>query len=396
MKKLTLFTALLLLAGSVVLSPVTTNAQDEKQVEFERAWYEVCFTKKPKDTDKCYQLSKELVEKHPKSTYLEDAKKQVTNYEKGKNWEKAWEKFQAALKAYYGGPDAAKLEQLFTAGEDVLKIQSDQQFVIAHLALAGAHASLPQIYKNLDKVKRYAEQALRVFEPTKAPEGWQQPDWDSLREIVHTQMYQFMGFYLIETKGNQEEAINYLTKATQIKGKDGAGWKDPNNYYFRSTVYTNQYVALQAEYGKLTDVDKTGDVGKEILKKVNDLLDTKLISDYARILATATKPENSSLKEDARRQFDQFWKYRTEAPEKAADYVKSFASDPTVAGPPVPAKAETSETAPTAPTVGPSNVKVTSSTGAPGSGAKGATSNGRNSKGTSTKGKPTPRKKRGR
>ncbi len=396
MKKLSLLMALVMLACGIALSPATANAQDEKQAEFERNWYDVCFTKKPVDEDKCYQLSKELVEKYPSSTYFKNARTKVDNMEKGKAWKQAWERFQAALKAYYAAPDEAKLNQLFSAGEEVLKIQPDQQYTIAQLALAGAHGSMGQIYKSFDKVKGYGERALKAFEPTKAPEGWQQPDWDSMREIVTAQVNQFLGWQLVETKGDQEQALNYLTKATQVKGKDGAGWKDPNNYWLRSNVYSAQYLALRAEYDKLTDEQKNGEQGKEILKKVNELLDTKLIPEYARVMATATKPEAKDLYNAAKSQFDAFWKYRTDAPDKAADYVKNFASDPTVAAPPIPVKAETAENAhaPAAPTVGASNVKLSSGASgvAPG-GAKNG--NGKNGKAT-TKAKPSAKSKKGR
>lgn len=75
MKKLSLLIALTLLSGGIVLSPSTAKAQDEKQAEFERVWYDTCYTKK--DVEKCYQQSKELVEKYPSSTYIKNAKGKV-------------------------------------------------------------------------------------------------------------------------------------------------------------------------------------------------------------------------------------------------------------------------------------------------------------------------------
>jgi hypothetical protein len=394
MKKPTLLMALALLAGSIALSPTTANAQDEKQAEAERTWYDSCVTKKD---ERCIPLSKELFEKYPASQYAKFAKQKIEN----DSLSKAWERFQAALKAYYTPPqDGNKLEALFAAGEGYLKLQPGQQYVIGQMALAGANGALGQIYKNLDKVKSHAETALKVFEPAAPPEGWKPEEWNPLREIVLAQMNQYMGWHLIETKGDQEQALDqaldYLTKATQVRGKDGAGWKDPNNFWLRSSVYSKKYVALRAEYDKLTDEQKTGDQGKEILKKVNDLLDTKLIPEYARVLATATKPEAKGLYDAAKPQFDAFWKYRTDAPDKAADYVKNFTSDPTVAAPPIPVKVETAEnlTAPAAPVGGPGNVKLTA--GATGAAPAGATKNGngKNVKAAPAKGKPSPKRKR--
>jgi hypothetical protein len=339
-------------------------------------------------------MSRELAEKYPKSTYLTNAQRNIKGYEQSK----AWERFQAALKAYYTPPqDAAKLDQLFVASEEYLKIDPGQQYVVGQMALAGANGAMGGFYKNLDKVKGYAETALKSFESATPPTGWKPEEWTPLRDIVMAQMNQYLGWQVIEVKGDQNLALDYLTKATQVKGKDGAGWKDPNNYWLRSTIYSAQYTELRKQYDSLpTDADKTGDVGKEILKKVNELLDTKLIPEYARVLATATKPEAKGLYDAAKSQFDTFWDFRTKAPEKAADYIKNYTADPTIASVPVPAKAEdaSSLAAPT-PTTGPADVKL--STGgaamAPGAGAK-STTNGNGSKAatTKTKGKATKSK----
>ncbi len=399
MKKLSLLIALTLLSGGIVLSPSTAKAQDDKQAEFERVWYDTCYTKK--DGEKCYQLSKELKEKYPDSTYIKNAVAKITAYDQNK----AWEKFQAALKAYYTPPqDAPKLENLFSAGDEYLKFEPSHQYVIGQMAVAGVKGALSQTYKNLDKVKGHAEKALKAFEPAAPPEGWKPEEWNPLRDIVLAQMYQYLGWHTIETKGNQEQALNYLTKAIQVKGKDGDGWKDPNNYWLRSTIYSNQYPELRKQYDAMPDDQKTGDAGKEILKRVNDLLDTKLIPEYARVLATATKPEAKSLYDAAKSQFDVYWDFRTGAQDKAADYVKNYVNDPTIAAVPIPVKVETADNlnAPAAPTASAANVKLTSG-GAPGASGPGgkASANG-NGKAApkaaptkNTKAKPKP-KKRGR
>jgi hypothetical protein len=398
MKKLSLLIALTLLSGGIVLSPSTAKAQDDKKAEFERVWYDTCFTKK--DVEKCYQQSKELVEKYPDSTYIKNAKSKVQVYDQNK----AWEKFQGALKAYYTPPqDAAKLESLFSAGEEYLKFEPNQQYVIGQMALAGSNGAMSQVYKNLDKVKGHAEKALKTFESATPPEGWKPEEWNPLRDIVLAQMNQYLGWQTIETKGDQEQALNHLTKATQVKGKDGTGWKDPNNYWLRSTIYSSQYTELRKQYDAMPDDQKTGDAGKEVLKKVNDLLDTKLIPEYARVLATATKPEAKSLSDAARDQFDAFWDYRTGAKEKAAEYVKNYVNDPTIAAVPIPVKVETADNlnAPAAPTATAGNVKLTAG-GAPAPGAAGgkASANGSsktNGKATptkNTKAKPKPRRRR--
>jgi hypothetical protein len=100
------------------------------------------------------------------------------------------------------------------------------------------------------------------------------------------------------------------------------------------------------------------------------------------------------LYDAAKSQFDAFWKFRTDAPEKAADYIKSYAADPTIASVPVPAKAEdTASLAAPTPATGPANVKLSGGAGmAPSAGGKSAT-NGNGSKATTTKGSKATKSK---
>jgi hypothetical protein len=351
MKKFNLWIALALFAGTVAISPTVANAQDAaaQQAEFERGWYEACYTKK--EMDKCYTLSKELLEKYPSSTYGKNA----TSIIKNRDQANAWEKFNKALTVYYAPPqDSGKLEALFTAGEDFYKFVPDEPYVAAQLALAGSNGVLgPVQYKNLDKVKSYAEKAMKIFEGATPVKGYEE-QWKPLRELIIPQMNQYMGYYLVETKGDQDKALQYLTTAISVKGKEGVGAKDPNNYLLRAGIYSKKYEDLRKQYDQLPDDQKTGDAGKELLKQVNQLLDTKLIPEYARVLATSTRQEYKPLYDSTKPLFDSFWKYRTDAPDKAAGYLKAFEADPTVQGPEIPAKAEdTSLNAPAAPVTGP-------------------------------------------
>lgn len=246
------------------------------------------------------------------------------------------------------------------------------------MALAGANGAMGEFYKNLDKVKGYSDTALKAFDSTTPPEGWKQEEWNPLRDLVLAQMNQFLGWQLImPTKGDPNLALDYLAKAIQVRGKEGIGWKDPNNYYLRSTVYSNQYTELRKPYDAMTDEQKLTDEGKELRKKLNEFLDTKLIPEYARVLATATRPETKTLYDVIKPNFDAYWDYRTGAKDKAADYIKNYVADPTIASVPIPAKAEDTSNlnAPNAPTTGPTNVKL-STGGAPAAPGKAATSNG--------------------
>jgi len=184
---------------------------------------------------------------------------------------------------------------------------------------------------------------MKAFQSAQASEKTRK-DFDlyvvPLKDLVMANGAQFLGFRLIETRGAADRALEYLTQATQVKGKDGVGWKDPNNYWLRSTIYSAQYIELKKPYDAMTDEQKSSEAGKEILKKVNELLDTRLIPEYARVLATANNPNAKNYYEVVKPQFDLLWKFRTDAPDKAADYVKNYANDPTIANVPVPAKPE--------------------------------------------------------
>jgi hypothetical protein len=383
----------MLLAGCLTLPALRANAQDDKQVAFERDWYETCYQKR--DAEKCYQLSKELIDKYPATKYIDSAKKNVKSYDQNK----ALEKFQAALNAFYTPPQSvAKLEQLYAASEEYLQIQPGQQFVIGQVARAGAFSAMGELgYKNLDKVKSYAETALKTFEPAAAPEGWKKEEWEPLREIVLAQMNQYLGWQLIiPTKGDQSIALEYLAKATQVRGKDGVGWKDPYNYYLRTIIYNTQYAEAKKAYEAMPDESKLSDSGKEVLKKVTDLLDTKMIPEYARVLATATSAETKPYYDEVKPNFDMYWDYRTGAKEKAADYVKSYVDDPTITSIPIPAKPPdaTSLNAPT-PTPSTGGVKLQSTKSAATPGGK-TTANGNGAKSAPAKGKAKPKSKKRR
>jgi hypothetical protein len=401
MKKYSPLIALMLLAGCVTLAPLRANAQDDdKAVAFEREWYDTCYQKKPIDAEKCYQQSKELLDKFPATKYRPNAEKNIKAYDRNK----ASEKFQAALDTYYkqSPQDAAKLEALFAAGDQYLQVEPDQQspshlYVLGQMALAGHQASLGRIYDKLDKVKDYVDRAMKTFGSAQPSESTKKDFNDyvvPLKDLLMANGNQFLGFRLIETKGDQNQALNYLGQAIQVKGKE-VGWRDPINYWLRAMVYNNQYTDLRKQYDALPDdAAKTGDAGKEILKKVNELLDTKLVPEYARVLATANKPDAKNIYDAAKQPFDQLWEYRTGAKDKADDYIKNYADDPTVNSVPIPAKpADATGLAAPAPPTGPANVKLSAGS-KPSATPGGKATNGNGAKSAPTKGKAKPKGRR--
>src|SRR5262249_14944593 len=117
-----------------------------------------------------------------------------------------------------------------------------------------------------------------------------------------------------------------------------------------------------------------------------------LIPEYARILAVTSRPEYKSVYDRSKPVFDSLWKYRTDAPEKTAPYLKTIEADPTVNSPEVPAKAE--DTPINAPTslITSDVLKTVRSTKQSPLGPKGVTTNGKaGNKGAAPK---KPKKKR--
>ena len=390
MKKLSLLIAQSLLWGAIAFLPGTVSAQDNPQAEFERTWYAACYPKKD-ETPECYQMSKELLAKYPGSGYAKNAT-QIVNK---KDLNDLWEKFKAALAAYYAGPDAPKLENLFSTGDAFLAKTPDYPYVIAQQALAGSSAALGEFYKDKDKSKSYVEKALKLFDPsTPAPADEEsKKQIAQFREDILALGNQYLGWYVIQTNGDAKQALDYLGKSIAVKTKPNIGWKDPNNYWLRSMIYNNEYSALGKQYTALPDDQKTGDAGKEVLKQINAVVD-KLLAEYARVVAVATAPSAKPLMDAARESFTSLWKYRTDAPEKAAAYLKNYEADPTIADVEVPAKAETAMAAPPSgpPTAG-GPVKLNAGAGgAPG--GSGAATNG--TKATTTKGKAKAAPKKGK
>jgi len=414
MKNIILITTLAMLTGTIVLKPLNAQAQsspaqdaptqDPKQIAFLQTWHDACSKNDAENVEKCCQLSKELTDKYP------DAGKQFIDYAKkviGRcALSKAKQKFASALEAFYASaPEANKLDVLFTAGDDYLEIDKDPQspahlFIVAQQPLAGKQAVAAGVYKNLDRVKTYAEGALQAFETLNPPEKYKKEYTEynlfNLRDEALASLNYYLGYYLIETKGDQPEAqdqaLAYVNKAIQVKGKDIKalfGWKDPNNYSLRSFIYSKRYMELRKKHDALTEEQRNGDTGKELIKQINQLLDTKMIPELARIIATATDPAFKDTMNDAVGEFNKFWKFRVDDPSKASAYLKSFEADPAIEGPPVPAKADDG-TGVAAPNVTGGPAKLSAGAAAVPGTATGKGANGTKVSGkTSTQGKTT-------
>ncbi len=354
---------------------------DEEQKAYEK-YYNAVYLEK--DVAKGYELAKVFVEKYPDS--------EVVKYARGTIINKIGADFQTALTAFYADPTpvAAKLERLLTVGEEYLRLQPDQPYVSSHIALAASRAVLALSFKDLNRAKMLSEKALALMASPNPPADYPADQYVPLRENVLAQSNQYLGYYELEqATPNLATAVSFLTKSTEVRNKDGLGWKDPNNYWLRASAYQKQYAKLSNDYRVLSDEQKSGDQGKALLEQINPVID-KMIDDYARVAAAAVGNEAAKdLSTAAKEQLDSLWKYRySNLANGQADLIKHFSADPTLAAPArTPAAAATDLSANAPPTTTSTKPTLTAAPTA-GSGASktaASTSKAKTSKTTTTK-----------
>ncbi len=390
MKRFSIRMAFALLVS--VLAPAAF-AQPQTQTpkfktEEEQKAYEVFYNAQyvQKDLVKAYDLAKVFVERYPDSEVAPYAKSSIIN--------KVGNDFQAALMAFYADnpPVLAKLDKLISVGEEYLRWQPEQPYVSSHMGLASSRAALAGTLKDLNRAKVLAEKALKLMESPTPPANYPKEQYDPLRENVIISANQYLGYYELEQPNpNLDAAIAFLTKSMQMKNKDGLGWKDPNNYWFRASAYQKRYGTLSAQYRGLTDEQKSAEQGKAILDQINPLID-KMIDDYARVVAVAAANEAAKeLMAAAKESLDSFWKYRySNLANGQNDLVKHFQADPTVEAPARTPAASSPDLSAGAPPTATSSKPTLSAAPATANGSKTGSSK---SKGKTTKAAP---KKKGK
>ena len=391
MKRFSMKAVVALLVSALTLA---TFAQPQTQTpkfksEEEQKAYEAFYNAQyvQKDMAKAYELAKVFVEKYPDSEVASYAKSAIIN--------KVGNDFQAALMAFYADnpPVLAKLDKLISVGEEYLRWQPEQPYVSSHMGLASSRAALAGTLKDLNRAKVLAEKALKLMESPTPPANYPKEQYDPLRENVIISGNQYLGYYELEQPNpNLDAAIAFLTKSIQIKNKDGLGWKDPNNYWFRASAYQKKYGKLSAQYSGLTDEQKTGEQGKAVLDQINPLID-KMIDDYARVVAVAATNEAAKeLMTAAKESLDSFWKYRySNLPNGQNDLVKHFQADPTVEAPARTPSASTPDLSAGAPPSASSTKPTLAAAPASANGSKASTSK---TKGKTTKAAPKKGRKR--
>lgn len=314
-------------AGYAQSSQSSPQSSPAQQSAAERTLYRQYYNavKKKDDASAC-TLAQEFLTKFPHSRYAQYVRRTMEQCR--------LEQFHQALSDYYKAPDAAKLDALLAAGERILKDQPDQLYVTSQLAIAMSRGAISGSFRDLERAKAAAQQTLNRLDSPTPPEGWQAEQYNALREAAQAQLNQFLGWDLLHRDNpDPEQAATYLTRAIEVRNKDGMGWKDPNNYWLRADTYTRQYAKVKAQYDALSDAEKNGEQGKALLVQVDALVD-RMIGDYARVVALATQPQTQPMQQSAREHLEQLWKYRHDGRTEGLEaYILAVQKDPAAVPP---------------------------------------------------------------
>lgn len=306
MKKLGFLALALIVSVPLMAAPTLTNTvrnvnsqQAATPSEEERTLYAKYYEEK--DLEKKAAIAKEFVEKFPQSQYAAYCKKTIDTWE----LTKVYNKYTEADKAFFtaNGANDANLTALLTAGDTWLKKTPGDIGPTVRLATATGYGLLAGFYKDTNRVFTDAEKALKALEPTAAPKGWKPDVWAKFRADNTPLLIQYQGLAkLRQSPPDIEAALMYLNKSAAIK--DGSTVKDPNTYLWRAEANSLIYAKNNDEYKALSDDDKRGEKGKELLKTKIYPVGEKIVHDFSRVVAlTANKPElkavNTSAKEDA-------------------------------------------------------------------------------------------------
>ena len=355
MKKFGLFALALSLSVSVMSAPKLANynaanaAYQQAQPtpplpDDARPFYEDYYNEK--DEAKKYEKAKIFLEKFPNIDpyWRKSPLAYIARYE----LKQVYNKCSEADKTFFATPNEANLNGFLSACDAwISKSPKPDAYFSTRMPLGTGYGVLVGFYKDTARGMQYTEKALPMLAQATAPEGWKQPEWDSFRKDNTARLIQYQGlYYLRQTPPDNEKAIEYLTKAANIK--EGTAYKDPNTYLLRAEATTSLYTKLNAEYNTLSNDEKTGEKGKGLLGKIYPVVE-KMTNDYARVMAlTEGKPEYKAVYDDAKGQCEAFAKFLNKD-FKIEELVKHFKPDVSVADMKIKTEESTTTPPPTAP-----------------------------------------------
>lgn len=281
-----------------------TQQQAATPSDEERALYEKYYNEK--ELEKKAVIAKEFVEKFPQSQYAAYCKKTIDTWE----LTKVYNKYTEADKAFFtaNGANEANLTALLSAGDTWLKKTPGDIGPTVRLATATGFGLLAGFYKDTNRVFTDAEKALKALESTATPKGWKPDVWAKFRTDNAPLLTQYQGLAkLRQTPSDVDSALAYLNKSVAMK--DSLTVKDPNTYLWRAEANSTIYAKNNSEYDVLSDDEKRGDKGKELLKTKIYPIGEKIVHDYARAAAlTASDPKLKAANTSSRENAENYYK----------------------------------------------------------------------------------------
>lgn len=356
MKKFGILALTFAFSVALLATPLLTHHAIAQQAatpsDEERALYEKWFNEK--ELEKKVVFAREFVEKFPQSSYAPYCKKTIDAWELTKLYNKYKEADEVFFKE--NGANVANLTTLMAAGDAWLQKTPGDIGPSVRLATATGFGLLAGFYKDSGRVFTYAEKALKALEPAAAPKGWKPDVWVKFRADNTSLLTQYQGLTkLRQTPPDVEAALMYLNKSASMK--DGSTIKDPNTYLWRAEANNAIYGKNNDEYDVLSDDDKRGDKGKELLKTKIYPVGEKIVHDYARAAAlTATDPKLKAANTSARENAENYYKILKDGKTTGLDeLIARYQADPTA--PDTPIWVEPTPTATTAETGKPTTTK---------------------------------------
>lgn len=301
MKKLSTLLAATCLMGSIILSPTITSAKSNvlntpntliqaAQTDEKKAYDAYNAARGEKDLSKQQTMIQEALGLYPKSQYVKFFKELLAA--------NIGNRFQTEIKA-------EKIDTAFKIyNDEVVSNVPDLEvnYLLAFLDPLSRFAKKPDT-PNAEIGQEVLKKAIDVIKSGKAPVSV--PEWDKKKPAVLASLYQTVGLYTWKASKKDDDAL------TVFKESIAQDCSDPITYYFMAELHKGKYDSLSKEYDGLADADKTGDKGKEVLDKINVVVD-QMIEAYAKTISVSESKAKTyeKLRTGVQGALETFWKFR--------------------------------------------------------------------------------------
>lgn len=237
-------------------------------------------------------LGNEFLQKYPRSSNSAKVKGELRNTE--------LDVFEAEFRTFSSKPDAAGLNKVLALGRNLLQQQPDAPtniHVNSKLALATSKGMIGNFYNDLERSREYADQALKLLEPTTPPAGVDAQTYGQLRANNLGAVYQSRAIYLIrqsvpdsQQTAIMNQAISLLSKAAELK--EGPSASDPITYWLRAQAREWIFQKLGDEYRALSKTQRVGRAGQTLCAQMATLTG-QLSLDYIQVVAFASRTDSA-------------------------------------------------------------------------------------------------------